>query len=295
MSSKKSLLLIAALGLLVIAGPAYAGPNANAVLSLDLIPGGGAGNRTDGGVTSGTVSGRGTTIAVEVFATGVRTSLIGLTIEFDFDASLLSYVKAENSAFPLKLPEGSTGTHFATRNPATLSSSGFLARAEFTTVSDVTGRQFSIGIESVTLAESTTSSDELATTTAISFNSAPSPDLDGDDYVSFSDFLIFASVFGSRQGDGTYDAGVDLNSDGSIGFTDFLIFAQSFGGPPPSTGGGNGGSPDLVVQSRFGQQRTCGCGRSLCTERDGTQPGQCRVRRHNVTLLPLDGRDDYHE
>ena len=78
MSSKKSLLLIAVLGLLVIAGPAYAGPNANAVLSLDLIPGGGAGNRTDDGVASGTVSGRGTTIAVEVFATAVRTSLIGI-------------------------------------------------------------------------------------------------------------------------------------------------------------------------------------------------------------------------
>ena len=251
MSSKKSLLLIAVLGLLVIAGPAYAGPNANAVLSLDLIPGGGAGNRTNDGVTLGTVSGRGTTVAIEVFATGVRTSLIGISIEFDFDASLLSFVKAENSAFPLTLPEGSTVMHFATRNPATLASSGFLARAEFTTASDVTGRGFSIGIESVTLAESTTSSDELATTTAISFNSAPSPDLDGDDYVGFSDFLIFVSVFGSRQGDGTYDAGVDLNSDGSIGFTDFLIFAQSFGGPPPSTGGGNGGSPDLVVQSRL--------------------------------------------
>ena len=76
MSFKKSLLLIAVLGLLVFAGHAYAGPNANAFLSVDLIPNGGAGNRTDNGVTSGTVSGRGTTIAVEVFATGVRTSLI---------------------------------------------------------------------------------------------------------------------------------------------------------------------------------------------------------------------------
>ena len=249
MSFKKSLLLIAVLGLLVFAGHAYAGPNANAFLSVDLIPNGGAGNRTDNGVTSGTVSGRGTTIAVEVFATGVRTSLIGLTIEFDFDASLLSYVEAENSAFPLMLPEGSTGTHFAVRPPATLPSSGFLARAEFTTVSDVTGTEFSIGIESVTLRESTTSSDELATTSVITFNASPSPDFDGDDFVGISDFLIFASVFGSRQGDGTYDAGKDLNYDGSIDLTDFLIFAQSFGGPPPSTGGENGGSPDLVVQS----------------------------------------------
>ena len=52
-----------------------AGANANAVLSLDLITDGGAGNGRDDGVTTGTVSGRGTTIAIEVFATGVRTSL----------------------------------------------------------------------------------------------------------------------------------------------------------------------------------------------------------------------------
>ena len=251
MSSKKSLLLIAALGLLVIAGPAYAGPNANAVLSLDLIPGGGAGNRTDGGVASGTVSGRGTTIAVEVFATGVRTSLAGMIIKFDFDPSLLSYEKAENSAFALTLPEGSIGTHLAAQSPVTLASSGFLARAEFSTVADVTGRQFSIGIESVTLAESPTSSDVLRTNSEITFNASPSPDFDGDDFVGFSDFLVFASVFGSRQGDGRYNAAQDLNTDGSIDFTDFLIFAQSFGSPPPSTGGGNGGSPDLVVQSRL--------------------------------------------
>ncbi len=240
------LLFLTALALLAFAGQASAGPNANAVLSLDLIADGGAGNRTDDRVTSGTVSGRGTTIAIEIFATGVRTSLIGVTLEFDFDASLLSFVKAENSAFPLTLPEGSTGTHLATRNPVTLASSGFLARAEFTTVSDVTGTEFSIGIESVTLAESTTSGDELITTSVITFNASPSPDFDGDDFVGFSDFLIFASVFGSQQGDGTYEARIDLNSDGSIGFTDFLIFAQSFGSAPPSTGGG---SPDLVVQS----------------------------------------------
>ena len=218
-------------------------------MSLDLIPGGGAGNGTDDGITSGTVSGRGTTIAVEVFATGVRTSLAGVILKFDFDASLLSFEEVENSAFPLSIPEGSVGANLAASNPVTLASSGFLGRAEFTTVADVTGREFAIGIESVTLAESPTSSDELRTSSEITFNSAPSPDFDGDNYVGFSDFLIFASVFGSRQGDGRYNAAQDLNSDGSIDFTDFLIFAQSFGGPPPSTGGGGGSSPDLVVQS----------------------------------------------
>ncbi len=245
MFSKKGMSLIVVLGLLIFSVYATAGPNANAVLSLDLIADGGAGNQTDDGITSGTVSGQGTTIAVEVFATGVRTSLIGMSIKFDFDASLLSFAKAENSAFPLTPPGGSVGS-LAAINPVTLASSGFLARAEFTTISDVTGKEFSIGIESVTLAESTASSDELLTTSVITFNATPSPDFDGDDWVGFSDFLIFASVFGSERGDGTYDAGIDLNSDGSIGFTDFLIFAQSFGSAPPSTGGG---SPDLVVQS----------------------------------------------
>ncbi len=251
MLPKRILLLIAALAVVVVSGQAFAGANANVVLSLDLIPGGGAGNRTDDGVTSGTVSGRGTTIAVEVFATGVRTSLAGMILKFDFDASLVSYEEVENSAFPLSLPEGSIGTHLAASSPVTLAASGFLARAEFTTVADVTGREFAIGIESVTLAESPTSSDELRTSSEVTFNSAPSPDFDGDDFVGFSDFLIFAGAFGSRQGDGRYNAAQDLNSDGSVDFTDFLIFAQSFGGPPPSPGGGGGGSgnPDLVVQS----------------------------------------------
>ncbi len=250
MFPKGSLLLLAAIVVVAFAAPASAGLNANAVVSLDLIADGGAGNGTDDGITSGTVSGQGTTIAIEIFATGVRTSLIGVTLEFDFDASLLSFVEAKNSVFPFTLPEGSTGTYFVVmRNPVTLASSGFLARAEFATVSDVTGREFSIGIESVSLAESTTSSDELTTTSVITFNASPSPDFDGDNWVGFTDFLIFGQVFGSQQGDGTYDARMDLNSDGSIGFTDFLIFGQSFGGPPPSTGGGDGGNPDLVVQS----------------------------------------------
>ena len=249
MLPRRALLLITAVAVAALAGQAFAGANANAVLSLDLIPGGGAGNRTDDGVTSGTASGRGTTIAVEIFATGVRTSLAGMILKFDFDPSLLSYEGAENSAFALALPEGSVGTHLAAQNPVTLASSGFLARAEFSTVADVTGREFSIGIESVTLAESPTLSDELRSNSEVTFNNAPSPDFDGDDYVGFSDFLIFASAFGTRQGEGRYRAAQDLNTDGSVDFTDFLIFAQSFGGPPPSTGGGGGGSPDLVVRS----------------------------------------------
>ncbi len=357
-------------------------------LSLDLIADGGAGNQRDDGVTSGTVSGQGTTIAVEVFATGVTTSLIGFGVKFDFDASLLTFSKAENSAFAFTIPEA-TGMHFAATSPVTLDASGFLVRAEFITAVDVAGREFSIGIESVTLAESISSSDEITTTNAIAFNatpkpasfslsldmdgaagdqavtsvnvspdqvvaiqlfgtdiqnatgisarveydasqamyegfdvgtvlpnaqvlpeeganptfvqinmvsfggqatvnrgllgtirfrttasftgtairlvraelgrggqfervtlavrvelqlqSVPSPDFDGDGMVGFRDFVLFAGVFGSRQGDGTYEAKYDLDGDGAIGFSDFVIFAADFGqmitSPPvPTTG-----------------------------------------------------------
>ena len=100
-------------------------------------------------------------------------------------------------------------------------------------------------------------------TAGITSNAGPSPDFDGDDLVGFTDFLIFASAFGSRQGDARYNAAQDLNADGSIDFTDFLIFAQSFGGPPPSTGEGNGTTtvaiPDrnlrAVIEDSLGKSR----------------------------------------
>ena len=128
----------------------------------------------------------------------------------------------------------------------TLASSGFLARAEFETVADVSGREFSIGIESVTLAESQTSRDVLNTSSEISFNSAPaapSPDFDGDGTVGFTDFLAFAGSFGSSRGDARYEAWFDLDSDGSVGFSDFLIFAGAFGTQVPPSGGGGPTTP----------------------------------------------------
>ncbi len=248
-----------------------AGANANAVLSLDLVADGGSGNQRDDGVTTGTVSGQGTTIAVEVFATGVRTSLRGVILKFEFDASLLSYVKAENSAFALAIPNASVGTNFAATALVTLAASGFLARAEFETVVDVTGREFAIGIESVTLAESSASQDELTTTSEISFNATPSPDFDGDGTVGFSDFLAFASGFGTQQGDAGYDARFDLDGDGSVGFSDFLTFAGAFGSevPPSGNGGGGGttpppsGSPDLIVESPSVNDNTLTTGQSF--------------------------------
>ena len=177
---KKRLPFIIALALLTFAGQASAGPNANAMLLLDLIPDGGAGNQTDDGVTSGTVSGQGTKIAVEVFAKGVTTPLVGVVIVFDFDPAILTFGKAENSAFAFVVPEpDSTGTNFASATPVTLPESGFLARAEFTTAVDVTDKTFTLGIKMVSLAQSVALIDEITTTNIISFNEPVTGEFDG--------------------------------------------------------------------------------------------------------------------
>ena len=76
--------------------------------------------------------------------------------------------------------------------------------------------------------------DDLTTPHAITINATGFPDFDGDGTVGFSDFVIFAGVFGSREGDGRYEVRYDLNGNGEIGFSDFVIFAQNFGKEVPS-------------------------------------------------------------
>ena len=154
--------------------PPSSGSNSDAILSLDLIPNGGEGNQVNDGVTLGTVSGKDTKIAVEVFASGVKTSLAGLLVKFDFDSSVLAFVKAESGAFGFNIPQA-TGTYFAATNNVVLPASGFLARGEFKTLVDVTNRPLSIGIDVVTLSESQTVSNDIRTTKVISFNSTTPP------------------------------------------------------------------------------------------------------------------------
>ena len=79
--------------------------------------------------------------------------------------------------------------------------------------------------------------DVSALATSVDANgddTASIPDFDGDGTIGFGDFVIFAGVFGARQGDEKYDATYDLNGDGEIGFSDFVIFAQKFGKEVPS-------------------------------------------------------------
>ena len=60
-------------------------------------------------------------------------------------------------------------------------------------------------------------------------SAVPSPDFDESGAVDFTDFLLFVSAFGAREGQERYDTKYDLNGDGAIGFGDFLLFARDFG------------------------------------------------------------------
>ncbi len=54
-------------------------------------------------------------------------------------------------------------------------------------------------------------------------------DIDGDLTVGFTDFLVFASAFGSAIGEDRFVPLLDLSGDGRIDFSDFLQFAMLFG------------------------------------------------------------------
>ena len=64
-------------------------------------------------------------------------------------------------------------------------------------------------------------------------------DFDGDRTVSLADFLAFVGAFGTRSGDGNYNALMDLDGNGAVDLSDFLAFAGVFGttceAPPPRT------------------------------------------------------------
>jgi len=51
-------------------------------------------------------------------------------------------------------------------------------------------------------------------------------DVDGDNDIDFTDFLILSSNFGNQEAE---QADGDLNDDGTVGFDDFLLLAANFG------------------------------------------------------------------
>ena len=193
-------LLFIAFALLVIVGQASAQS-----VSLRHVPGAGG--------SEGIVSGQGTQIVVEVSQTGITQSVNGIQIAFDFDQSLLSL-----AAPPGWLLSGGNTVSLLSLTAIPVPAS---ASFTFTTKVDVTGREFSIGISSITLDAVT-----LTPSATVSFNSVQSRfslslDVDGsagDQSVTSAnvstDEMVAIEIFGQdiRNANGLsvrfeYDAG----------------------------------------------------------------------------------------
>ena len=223
-----------------------AGQNSNAVISLDYVASG-QGNRIDDGVMSGTVSGRGTTIVVEVFAKNVSTSLIAVEILFK-SSSALTYVGAENpkTFVPVNL---SNGVALTFANPLIPSANGdvFLAKAQFTTLVDVSNSEFKIEIEKVKLVENINNFDEITSSNEIVFNRSSTTNTPNT-------FQIVWPMDG------------DINYDGQVNIPDFLLLVDNFGktGTVPTSRmaienalatGGSGGTV-ITIRDTIYQTRT---------------------------------------
>ena len=223
-----------------------AGQNSNAVISLDYVASG-QGNQTDDGVMSGTVSGQGTTIVVEVFAKNVSTSLRAVEILFK-SSPVLTYVRAENpkTFVPVNL---SNGVALTFANPLTPLANGdvFLAKAEFTTLVNVSNNEFKIGIEKVKLVENINNFDEITSSNEIVFNRSSTTN-------TLNPFQIVWPIDG------------DINYDGKVDFPDFLLLVDNLGktGVVPTShmaienalaAGGSGGTV-ITIRDTIYQTRT---------------------------------------
>ena len=167
----KKLITVTLLVSLAIFGYANSqeGPNATAVVSLDLVvtdP-----NKIDDKVISGSAKGSGEEIIIEIFITNLTTPISGMRFEFNFDESILELGIVTSKLFEFIIPQG-TVVNFAALRRFRVDSSGYLATVRFKVLKDVTNREFSIGIKEIIIAEEAGLYETLTTPAQIVFNSS---------------------------------------------------------------------------------------------------------------------------
>ena len=198
--------------------------------SVSLDVDGAAGDQA---ITSGNVSAD-QVVAIQIFGQDIQNA-IALAVRFEYDASQVTYEGFDlGNVLPnaQALIEQGTNPTFIEIGIASLGdqatvNSGLVGTAHFRTTAAFSGTAIQLvraelsrdgRFETVTLNTSVELKLQVLTL-----------DFNGDGRVGFPDFLAFVGQFGTRQGDGRYEAKYDLNSDGAIGFGDFLIFSGNFG------------------------------------------------------------------
>ena len=179
-------------------------------------------------------------VAIQIFGKDIQNA-IGLAVRFEYDASQVTYEGFDvDNVLPnaQALIEHGTNPTFVEIGIAALggqatANSGLVGTARFRTTAAFSGTAIRLvraelgrggRFETITLNTSVELKLQVLT---LDFNE--------DGVVNFIDFLAFVGHFGTRRGDGKYEAKYDLDSDDAIGFGDFLIFSSSFG---TETGGG---------------------------------------------------------
>jgi len=165
---KKSFLFALALTL-VFAGKAMAGPNAAAVIGLDIDA---SGNTTNEGVVSATATGT-NPITVELFTAPIAGPVVGADILFNLDAAVVGVTSFTQANGFFTLGTSSNSIQVGAVPSGTLSDAGYWGAVTLTPAVDVTGVEFSVGITRFVVADAGGQSDTLTTTTTLVFNSQP--------------------------------------------------------------------------------------------------------------------------
>ena len=168
---KRGLLFFTALAFLAFAGQASAGPNANAVLSVDIDA---SDNKMNDGNTSGTAV-AGTDVVVEIFISGLAGPIVGGVVTFDTDKLTVKSAAPAAGFFALgttantvslgAVPSGTlTNDYFGTVTLAPVE--GLMVSTEFTV---------GVSVKSLADAADPTNTDDITTAmmAPLSFNAIP--------------------------------------------------------------------------------------------------------------------------
>ena len=242
------------------------------------------GSAGDQSVTSANVS-TDEIVAIEIFGKDIQNAN-GLKVRFEYDARQVTYDSfAAGNVLPSAQALPARGTGYVEIGIASLggqatANSGLVGTVRFRTTGAFSGTEIRL-----VRAELDRSGQMESMTLNVRIElkrQALTPDFNGDGKVDFADFLAFARPYGSRRGDGRYEAKYDLDSDGAIGFGDFLIVSRWYGKDVTKNGGSGTGSPDLIVDTPSVSNSTLTAGQSFTLQ--ATVRNQGRGQSASTTL-----------
>ena len=183
----------------------------------------------------------GGTVTIEIFASNYD-GAVGMVATFDIDPAdaVVSAQSKASGAFTIVLGDGvmrdgsMLEAQFGNLGPVSESGEGLKLVGSLTLILGDAFENANITLRSVAFENGIS---RAVPDVALRVEKKPdkkTPDFDGDGVVGFTDFLMFAQVFGARSGAANFDDKFDLDNSGDVGFGDFLIFAQAFGKPVSS-------------------------------------------------------------